>query len=425
MSANPNLTFHRSDRHRGFRLTVLPTKKLKTILVKVYFPADLDESVTRKALLPMVLRRGTRNFPDMQKIQRHLENLYGASVAHGVVKVGEWHVVKLRLEALNGDFLPSGGDVFKESLEFLREHIFEPHMEQDVFRQEYVEQEKQNLARGIESLVDHKDQYALERLIQQMCADEPYHRYEYGSIRDLAEIDADTMVREWRHWSNELPCDVYVTGDVDVARIRDLFDEVFSASRPASYRVASVPPHVEVKETRHFEEKMAVNQGKLCLGFRCGINYLDGDLEALVVLNGILGSFSHSKLFQNVREKASLAYDVHSAVEKTKGLLFVVSGIAVENYGKALDIINEQVLALQKGDISETEIVSTRESFDNHLRMLEDNLSDLVEVDFIWKLHGRVFDLPRYREALRAVSLERVAEVATKLQLDSVFFLRD
>jgi predicted Zn-dependent peptidase len=179
-----------------------------------------------------------------------------------------------------------------------------------------------------------------------------------------------------------------------------------------------------VGKPRDVEERMEVNQGRLVLGFRHGITYVDGDLEGLVMMNGVLGSFSHSKLFQNVREKASLAYDAHSMLEKTKGLLFIACGIAVENREKALEIILAQLDALRRGEVSEDELTSTRESFSNHLTMLEDNPSELMEVDHVWRLHGREFDLPAYRDALRAVDRERIAAAASRLALDTVYFLR-
>src|SRR2546425_7251293 len=112
----------------GAMLHVNSTKKLKTILVKATLTGDLDTSVTRKALLPMVLRRGTRRLPDMKAIHRHLEDLYGASLTSDVSKIGEWHAVKFRLEFVNDRFLPAGGAIRREAVAFLRELLFDPRL---------------------------------------------------------------------------------------------------------------------------------------------------------------------------------------------------------------------------------------------------------------------------------------------------------
>ncbi len=426
MSASPETHFDRFELPSGIRLSILPTTKLKTVLVKVFFTADLDESVTRRALIPMVLRRGTRNFTNMMTVQRHLEGLYGASLGSGVQKVGEWQIVRFRLETVNGRFLPGTEDVFAEGLRFLRELIFDPFLDDERrFRRDEFEQEKNNLGRLIESLIDSKDQYALERLVQEMCCDEPYRIYEYGRPEDLPEIDAEGLTEAWRLCVDNCPCSLYVTGDVDVEETRELVESVFGDGRRGELRPAAVPALRGAAETRRFEEKMPVSQARLCLGYRNRTNYLEGDLSAQVFMNGVLGSFSHSKLFQNVREEASLAYDVGSFLDKTKGLLFVAAGIASENSARTVDIIAEQVQAIRDGQLDEEEIASTRESFDNQLQMLEDSVGDLVEVDFVWNLHGCSFELESYREALAAVSPDRVAEAARRLELDSIYLLRD
>jgi hypothetical protein len=48
-----------------------------------------------------------------------------------------------------------------------------------------------------------------------------------------------------------------------------------------------------------------------------------------------------------------------------------------------------------------------------------------MEVDRVWRLHGREFDLPAYRKALRAVERDRIAKAAGLLKLDTIYFLRN
>ncbi len=418
--------------------------KLKTVLIKADFTADLDASVTEKALIPMILRRGTRRLGDMKAIHRHLEGLYGTSLASDVAKIGEWHSLKFALEVVNDRFLPGPraspaggggkgrsarrpppGRVFREALSFLREVLFDPRLVDGAFDRDYVSQEKENLRRTIESLVDDKSHYAFERCLRGMCAGEEYRRYELGDAADLPGIDGPRLTAAWRGWSSRCPMDLSISGDIDIPAVRDLCAEVFPQPRAGDLPLRPPPVPVAVGKTRTIEERMEVNQGKLVLGFRHGIGYTAGDLEGLVMMNGVLGAFPHSKLFQNVREKSSLAYDAHSQLEKTKGLLFVLCGIAVENYSRALAIILEQVRALKAGDVSEEELVSTRESFLNHLTTLEDSPGEILEIDRVWRLHGREFDLPAYRRRLAEVDRDRIAAAASRLELDTVYFLRN
>lgn len=409
-----------------FRLAINSNKKMKTVLASVSFVGNLDESVTRLALLPMILRRGTKNHPDMQSISRFLENLYGATLASFVQKIGEWHLVRFRLEVVNERFVPGETSLLKGALEFLVELLREPLKVDGGFHPEYLEQEKANLKRSIESLIDDKAAYAEHRMIEEMCATEPYRLNEQGRVEDIAAIDAKSLLELHGAWALRYPVHVYLTGDILTSAARDLVSAVFSAARPSregGHVLRGIPSPVPVTMVREVEENMDVSQAKLVLGFRHGITYADPRYEALLLMNGILGGFSHSKLFQNVREKANLAYSVQSSLERTKGLLLISSGIAPENRGKALEIILEHVGAVQKGEITDEEIDATRRTILNSNEMLEDNLGALGDVDFVWGLHGRPLDLISFRERIQQVTRDEIVEAAACLEHDTTYLL--
>src|SRR5690606_14795025 len=98
------------------------------------------------------------------------------------------------------------------------------------------------------------------------------------------------------------------------------------------------------------------------------------------VLNGIYGGFAHSKLFLNVREKASLAYYAASRLESHKGLMMVMSGIDDKNYAQAVSIINEQMDAVKKGDFTDQEISQTKAVIKNQLLETIDSARGIIEV---------------------------------------------
>ena len=81
---------------------------------------------------------------------------------------------------------------------------------------------------------------------------------------------------------------------------------------------------------------MDVAQGKLAIGFLTNIKPTDDDYIPLVVFNSVFGAGAHSKLFNNVREKLSLAYYASSQVEKFKGMLVVNAGIEFCNFQKGI-----------------------------------------------------------------------------------------
>lgn len=407
----------------GLKLATLSSPKLKTIIIKAFIAADLDESVTERALLPMVLRRGTRRLPDMQLLTRYLEGLYGAGLWSSASKVGEWHITKHRLEVVNDRFLPSSEGLFDKALDFLREFLTEPREVDGGFDPRYVEQEKETLRRNIESLIDDKSSYAAFRCVEEMCAGEPYRFHEQGRVDALDAITASELFENSSRSLRECPLSIYIAGDFDEDAVLSRVEKLAKLPREEERPLRALPQPVSVGEVREVRERLDVSQGKLVVGFRHGVTYSDDEYEALLVMNGILGGFSHSKLFQNVRERASLAYSASSGVERSKGLLFVSCGIAPENYEQALKISLEQVDAMTQGDVSDDEIEATIKTIMNHNCMLEDNIAGLADTDYAWSLHGRNLDLARFRERLLSVSRDAVVEVARKLAHDTTYFL--
>lgn len=141
------------------------------------------------------------------------------------------------------------------------------------------------------------------------------------------------------------------------------------------------------------------------------------------MMNGVFGGFTHSKLFQNVREKASLAYYANSTIEYIKGIMVVSAGIDCSNKDRVLKIVSEQLNQIKAGNISQTEIDFTFKGLRSSLLMSEDTISggvDFILCDLVSKTTRTSKELI---EQLSKVTLEDIVRVANKIQEDTVYFL--
>ncbi|MCY7729558.1 insulinase family protein, partial [Bacillus safensis] len=165
-------------------------------------------------------------------------------------------------------------------------------------------------------------------------------------------------------------------------------------------------------------------QGKLNIGLRTHTTIADKDYPALHLFNGIFGGFSHSKLFINVREKASLAYYAVSRLESFKGLMMVMSGIEVGNYQQAVDIIKEQFEAMQKGDFSDEAIDQTKAVVKNQLLETIDTSYGTAEYLYQHAVVPTGETLDSFLEALDRVTKEDIIKVGQKIEWDTTYFLK-
>ncbi len=410
---------------QNVHMHVMPTAKFKTVMVSVFLQQVLErELASRTALLPAVLERGSRRYPSFKDLKRRLEELYGASLGADVVKKGERHIVTFSLEMVNEKYA-GFPDLFREGLSVLRSVVAEPLVQEGGFKKDYVEQEKEQLVREIQNLLNDKVNYALERCVQEMCSGERFGVYRYGSIEDLEPLTPGDLYAYYESLVRENPLDVFVIGEVDPDEIFALLEEAFSFPREDTLqRFPPVGVSAFPRETRYREERLPVQQGKLTMGYRTNTSYGDEDYPALLFYNGILGGFPHSKLFRNVREKASLAYYAFSRLEKHKGIQLLSSGIEVEAYGKALEIILEQVEQMRKGEITAEEMENTRRGLVSQHKTVDDSPYSTTSFFLDGLIAENKASAQEMVRKIEAVQKDDVVEAAQKVYLDTIYFLR-
>ncbi|EMY5508710.1 MULTISPECIES: EF-P 5-aminopentanol modification-associated protein YfmF [Bacillus] len=406
----------------GLRVHIIPTDKYKTNTFVFRFKAPLnEETVTERALLPYVLQSATEKLPSVIRLRQYLEELYGSSLAVDVSKKGEDHIISIYVDIANEVYLHDAPPLFEKALSMLSDIVLHPATEGDGFLPSIVESEKRALLQRIEATYDDKMRYANERLIEEMCKVEPYRLSAHGKKESVSSITNESLYQYYQKVLAEDEMDLYIIGDISENAV-DLVSKYFSISaRPARER--NVLLHKRNNEEKEVVEKQELKQSKLHIGYRTFITYKDEDYFALQLFNGLFGGFSHSKLFVNVREKNSLAYYAASRFESHKGLLFVMSGIEAKNYEKAVEIIKEQMLAMQNGDFSEEEMHQTKSVIQNQILEAIDTPRGFVEMLYHGIISDRTRPVEEWLSGIESVTKEEIVKVAKNIELDTIYFL--
>lgn len=400
------------------------SNRFKTNTINIFFQDNLNtESVALNALFPSVLRRGSEGLPTIKDINLYLEELYGAVFDCGIVKKGEKQLIHFYFEYISDKYTSEGDRIFEKALSFLMNMIYKPALQEGSFNEKYVEQEKNNLKMLIESRMNDKVQYALDRCYELMCIDEPFGLYEYGTVNQIKSITADELYKHYKEKVSSLPVDIFITGELSDKDIEVLKSHLNNIKRGTPKSLMSSIVKQFVDKVRYYEDAMDVNQAKLSLGFRTNITAKEDDYYALLVYNGILGGGMHSKLFQNVREKAGLAYYVFAGLEKFKGLMIIGSGIDIKSRDHAKELILKQLEEISIGNISDYEFESTIKSIETGIQSLKD--SQLQVVDFyLSQLISQTHDtLETLLDKIQRVTKKDVIDISKKMQLDTVYFL--
>lgn len=412
---------------KGIDLHLIETNKFKTNLLAVFLTTPLQkETVTKNALIPAVLRRGSQNMKTQDEISIALEEMYGASFDCGIDKVGDDQVLKFYLETINNEFLPEQEDNLKKAIDILLEVVFNPLLENNHFNNEYVEGEKNNLKQVIEGRKDSKAAYALERCIEEMYKNNPYSLYKYGNVEDLQNINSDNLYEQYKTLINNCKIDIFISGDIK----ENVKEDVFNNENIEKLNAREAKYIINNKENRKKEEKqeqevsdsMDVNQGKLIIGLDI-LQEKDNDKYTALVYNAILGGTPTSKMFQNVREKNSLAYTASSSFIRQKANIFIKCGIDIPNYKKALEIIKEQLEDMKNGEFTAANIDEAKNNIISTIKFIPDEQDTELMYYFSQELSGYEMSYENYINKVNEIKKEDIVELAKRIQINTIYFL--
>ncbi len=406
----------------GVRFNFIKNNKFKTSMIGVFFSTPMTaKNVSINALIPAILRRGTEKLPTMKEISKKLESLYGAKFDCGVSKKGENQIIRFYGEAVNKKYTGTNQDTLGELADLINDVIFNPVLDNGKFKADYVSQEKEQVKDIIESRKNDKVQYALERCYELMFEGEPFGLCEFGTTDRIDKITDDELMNGYRDMLNDYQVDVVVSGDLTEEEYKNIISKFKFSPRKALE--ITEPKKVNVEKVKDYTEKFDINQGKLSLGYRVNIDTNSDDYYKMLVYNGILGGGVQSKLFQNVREKNSLAYYAFSRYEKIKSVMGISCGIEIPNHQKALDTILEQVEDMKNGKITAEEYETTLKTLENSLNSMRDEQAQMLDFNYTQILLGTNKTLEEIIENVKKVQISDVVDVAKYVELDTIYFM--
>ncbi len=412
---------------KGIKAHFIKTDLYKTDLTCIIITTPLKrETVTKNALIPFMLRRGTAKLPNQYLISKELENMYGATFNCGVDKMGDNVVLKFFVESISNEYALNNEDILKMNLENLLDLVFNPVGENGNLNKDFLDVEKGNLKDVIESKIDDKDGYALENCISAMYGQEGFGIYKYGYIEDIDNISIEDVSEYYKWLIENSKIDLFISGNIDEKELKKFLDNNENIKklkpREENYVLDSTETKQKVENIKELKEVMDVTQGKLVIGLDILSNM--ENLRAIGnVYNSILGNGANSMMFQNVREKAGLAYSAKSVFYKQKKNIFIKCGIQIENYQKAVDLIKVQLENIKKGEFSEEDINNSKKYLISGIKNVEEEQDTEIVYYIGQEISKTNLSLEEYINNINKVTKEQIVEFANSININTIYFL--
>ncbi|WP_137597539.1 EF-P 5-aminopentanol modification-associated protein YfmF [Paucilactobacillus kaifaensis] len=406
----------------GVDLHVISTPQFKTNQILINFSTQQSKkNITARSLLADLLETSTHKYPTQTALARQMSSLFGAYVGTNVTRMGNLHTLRVRASFVNDQYAVAG--LTDQIIDLLHEMIFHPLIDNDSFDEPTFTLQRNNLQSSIKALADDKQFYAGMQLRDLYFKDGSLLKIpSFGQLSDLPKLSAESLVTTYRDMVVNDRINIVVLGNVDEQHIAEEFSQFEFQPRSASFGPLFYQ-QTPIIEPKRKQQTQKLNQAKLNLAYQLPIYYQEKDYYASLVMNGILGGSPLSKLFVNVREKASLAYYASSQHNAFNGLFSIQTGIQSENRKQVERLIQDQVTAVMQGEFDSELLQEVKDGIVNQYETGLDISSNIVEQVLLDKITQSRTDTQILVQEIKAVTASDVVHVANQLRLQAVYYL--
>lgn len=409
----------------GVGINVIPTKKFKTIS----FAFDLispvkEENFAKRAVLAQLLETSNFDYPSQSKLARHLSAMYGASFGTNILRYGNLSILRINLSIPNPRYVDGQDDLLKHAIEFLYTVVFKPLANDDHFDDKTFNLQLANMKKYVASIPDDKQYLGSIKLKEMYFKNCPSRgNFLFGKVSEYDKLTSSNEYDYYQKCINNDNMIVSVIGDVDANSIYELFGNFEITNRKNIYEIEPLRNNQSTKKVESVTQRITSSQSYLNLGYNLPVFFDDDNFMAAIIFNAVFGGTPQSKLFKKVREKNSLAYYANSIYNSINGFMMVSAGIDYKNKDKVIDIVNQELENISNGLIYLETLNNIKSEMINAKMAVLDSLRQSMEQSFVNSLLGKKSDYQQWVERVKAVSIDDIANVAKKVQLNSVFFL--
>lgn len=403
--------------------TLIKTNKFKTLSFQVVFLGEFSkETATKRSLLTKLLSTSTKTYNTKKALANKLMDMYDASFSISTYPSGETAVTAFNLTIVNEKNLGVSG-LTQEALEFLREAIFNPNIENGVFEEKLFLEQKRILRERINNVYNNKNRYALRQMLKNMAPNEIISVSSMGDLEDLEKVTNQELVDLYQRMLSEENVSLYVVGDFEEEKLLQDLNLLGNFNSVPNQYPTVLTEAVQVEKVREFVEKQNIQQTKLMMGFRSNINTKSKLYPASLIFNAMYGGIFASDLIRVVREEHSLCYSIVSQFMNDVMILIVSAGIDRDKYQLTTDLVIKQLEFYKQGNINSDLMAIAKDSIINELIQIEDNPALLSGYALRNYMHGLKYSVAELIDSVRAVTPNDVQQVAQGINLDTIFLL--
>ena len=239
------------------------------------------------------------------------------------------------------------------------------------------EREKRVVIEEIRMYADEPDAVAAENLQKNLFPGSPLGLPVAGTPKTLEPLAPGDLKRYIAaHYLPENTVAV-LAGSFDDGRAEALIRKELGSFRPTRRATRSAEPSPDaLKPVREEIVRKDVNQAQLAIGYRT-FGIADRRKYAATVMDAVLGRGMMSRLFQELREKRGISYDISSRMQffSDAGMFSITAGMDAASRDKALETIYRELDRMRERPVSAAELKRTKEFLVGNFRLSHEKVT--------------------------------------------------
>ena len=281
--------------------------------------------------------------------------------------------------------------------------ILQDMMQNSLLNEEEINSERRVIIEEIKTIEDYPDSKTALNLDKLMWPDSALGRDIAGSIQSVENINQETIRAFLDDFYLPTNTVISIAGNVDHDKSIQSIDQLF-LTHPFPGSQLKISPIENVQNSVKLDlEKRAIEQIHIHLGYP-GVSITHPDRYALDLLNVILGDGMSSRLFQEIRERLGLVYDIESEITHLQdvGDLRITLAVDKNRYIDAIKAILTEVENLKTG-LEGSEVVRAKQILKGRMRLRMDDSQAVAA----WNAHQDLFNKPIECESVIREHIDR------------------
>ncbi|MBI2647320.1 insulinase family protein [Candidatus Woesearchaeota archaeon] len=295
---------------------------------------------------------------------------------------------------------------FDKALDILSDIIVNP-----VFDKSKIEKEKEVILKEINMVNDEPRLYQWILFQRNLFDKHPARNPTYGTVETVKSFDKNHVADYY--YSHYIPNNMIISVVGNVKKAKEKIEKCFGfLEQRKCLERAIVKEPLQKKAEIFFEKKKTLNS-YMVLGYKTAPR-LHEDSYVLDVIEAILGRGQSGWIFDEIRNKRGLAYQVgvNNENEIDYGMFAVYVGLDRDNVGKAKEIMLQQFGKLEK--LNEKDLEEAKTYIEgSHTLEMEDNFRHADNLAF-WETIKDTKLADSYLNNIKKVTIDDVKRVAIK-----------